>query len=243
VDWLTAKETGTETSKRWTVSFGEDVGIWRDGWTPTCFGAPTQYEDANYYIGNDLNTFAHVNLAILSHSFAALVDGSNVVGNAGIGLDKAAALYGKAMLTQSTSFEEAFEALESSCDELVGQPLVDMRDGSTALTEAISANDCCSLLQVANHAMAKVAVVDCTVVGVDPNSSGASSTQLFGTSWLLYYYKWILHSILLALLLLLVSWCRDYVLELERQHAVNKRRNEDAKDSISLLVNRAGDRR
>ena len=76
--------------------------------------------DAEYHCDTDDGGGVHSNSGVPNHGYALLVDGgtSNGVTITGIGLDKAAAIYCRAMTayqTPTTDFADHADALEASC--------------------------------------------------------------------------------------------------------------------------------
>ena len=111
---------------------GEDSpafgGAIRDMWNPTCYGDPGKVSDAEYYCAADDGGGVHSNSGVPNHGYALLVDGGtyNGVTVPGIGLDKAAAIYWRAMTdyqTPTSDFADHADSLEASCTDLVGKPI------------------------------------------------------------------------------------------------------------------------
>jgi Zn-dependent metalloprotease len=117
-------------SFRWLM--GEDSpafnGAIRDMWVPTCYGDPGKVSDAQYFCATDDNGGVHSNSGVPNHGYALLVDGGTYNGQTvtGIGLDKAAAIYFRAMTvyqTPTSDFGDHADALAASCRDLTGQPI------------------------------------------------------------------------------------------------------------------------
>lgn len=122
------------TGQRWQV--GEDVqgfnqpalGILRDMWTPTRFGDPDKVSATQYACGSGDGGGVHTNSGVPNHAFAMLVDGKTFNGQtvAAIGFTRALAIYYRAMTvyqTPTTDFVQHAVALQTSCNDLIGQPL------------------------------------------------------------------------------------------------------------------------
>ncbi|KAB8140157.1 hypothetical protein F8S13_25265 [Chloroflexia bacterium SDU3-3] len=141
-----------EASYRWLV--GEDATAFgsalRDMWNPSCLGDPSRVSDANYYCGTADSGGVHTNSAVPNHGYALLVDGGSYNGQTvvGLGLVKAAHIYWQAQTayqTPVTEFADHADALEQSCQDLIGQPLKDLSTapgGSGISAEVIAASDC-----------------------------------------------------------------------------------------------------
>jgi Zn-dependent metalloprotease len=117
-------------SFRWLM--GEDTpafgGAIRDMWVPTCYGDPGKVSDAEYFCATDDSGGVHSNSGVPNHGYALLVDGGTYNGQTvtGIGLDKAAAIYFRAMTvyqTPTSDFGDHADALAASCRDLTGQPI------------------------------------------------------------------------------------------------------------------------
>ena len=130
-------------SSRWMI--GEDSagfgGAIRDMWSPTCIGAPGKVSDAEYVCDAEDNGGVHTNSGVVNHSYALLVDGGtyNDVTVEGIGLDKAANIYFRAQnnyLTFNSQFPDLADALEQSCQDLVGQPINELSTDPDDVTAA-----------------------------------------------------------------------------------------------------------
>ncbi|MDP3857230.1 MAG: M4 family metallopeptidase [Stagnimonas sp.] len=106
----------------------------------------------NYYCGTGDGGGVHTNSGVPNHAFAMLVDGRpneidastfNNVPVAKIGMTKAAAIYFHAEThyqTPTTNFPQHADALEASCDDLIG---AELRDVTGAVSdEEITVADC-----------------------------------------------------------------------------------------------------
>ncbi|MGH9905145.1 MAG: M4 family metallopeptidase, partial [Pyrinomonadaceae bacterium] len=120
--------------QRWQM--GEDVptlsaqqlGILRDMWNPTNYGDPDKVSSVNYACGSGDGGGVHTNSGVPNHAYAMLVDGKTFNGQtvAGIGFDRALAIYHRAMTvyqTPTTDFAQHADALEASCNDLIGQTI------------------------------------------------------------------------------------------------------------------------
>ncbi len=151
---VTIKDAGGTRfdSYRWLIGEKSDGfgGAIRDMWAPTCYGDPGKVSDAEYKCSEDDNGGVHGNSGVVNHSYALLVDGGtyNNVAVTGIGLDKAANIYYRAQteyLTPVSGFPELADALEDSCDDLVGQPINQLStaaDDTQTATDLITSADC-----------------------------------------------------------------------------------------------------
>ena len=145
----------TVDSFRWLMgekatAFG---GAIRDMWAPTCAGDPGKVSDAEYHCSIDDAGGVHSNSGVPNHGYALLVDGGTFNGQAvtGIGLDKAAAIYFRAMTvyqTPTTDFKDHADALLASCTDLVGRPInrLTVAPNATPTPAApVTAADCASI--------------------------------------------------------------------------------------------------
>ncbi|HEX6128814.1 MAG TPA: M4 family metallopeptidase [Candidatus Limnocylindria bacterium] len=144
-----------EDSYRWLM--GEDATAFgsaiRDMWTPTCKGDPGKVTDAEYHCAASDGGGVHSNSGVPNHGYALLVDGGTYNGQAitAIGLVKASHLYWRAQAvyqTPTTNFNDHADALQASCQDLIGVGLEGLSTSSTPAGpsgEAISADDCASV--------------------------------------------------------------------------------------------------
>lgn len=151
---------------RWVL--GEDMSeaaaglLLRDMWDPDNFGVNLRLlglnlqllstpspgsviTSENYYCGTSDNGGVHTNSGVANHAYAMLVDGKEFNGYTipKIGLIKAAHIYFQAEThhqTPTTNFAQHADALEQSCQELIGEPLNDVFGNVSE--EKISAADC-----------------------------------------------------------------------------------------------------
>jgi Zn-dependent metalloprotease len=145
----------TEDSYRWLM--GEDStafgGAIRDMWAPTCMGDPGKVTDAQYHCATTDGGGVHSNSGIPNHGFALLVDGGTYNGHTvnAIGMVKAAHLYWRAQSayqTPTTDFNDHADALQASCQDLIGDPLEGLSTTSTpagASGQSITAADCAAV--------------------------------------------------------------------------------------------------
>ncbi len=142
-------------SYKWLM--GEDAtafgGAIRDMWSPTCYGDPGKVSDAEYFCSTDDGGGVHSNSGVPNHGYALLVDGGDYNGQSvtGIGLDKSAAIYFRAMTryqTVFTDFEDHANSLESSCADLTGtqvNALTVTPNATPTVAGTITADDCASV--------------------------------------------------------------------------------------------------
>ena len=136
-----------DNSVRWLM--GEDSsgfgGAIRDMWNPTCYGDPGKVTDAEYFCGEGDQGGVHSNSGVPNHAYALMVDGGNYNGfsGTGLGLTKSAHIHWAAqnMLTPSSAFVDHADALETSCNTLIGINLNGLVDGLPS-GEVITASDC-----------------------------------------------------------------------------------------------------
>jgi Zn-dependent metalloprotease len=142
--------------QRWLI--GEDVvsiGPIRNMWDPTEFGDADKVSSGNYACGSADGGGVHSNSGVPNHAFAIIVDGKNFngVNVQGVGLTRALHIYFRAMTvyqTPTTNFALHSQAVQASCNDLIGQPLnsfsTDSENGSPS-GEVITVEQC---QQVAN---------------------------------------------------------------------------------------------
>lgn len=139
----------TDNSTRWLL--GEDAvggitGALRDMWNPNCYANPGKVNDPAYYLCSTAdNGGVHINSGIPNHAFALLVDGGTYNGQTvtPIGLTKASHIYYRAATVyqhQSSDFPDHADAIEQSAQDLIGQNLASLTDG-TPSGEIITAAD------------------------------------------------------------------------------------------------------
>ena len=144
-----------EDSYRWLM--GEDAtafgGAIRDMWAPTCKSDPGKVSDPEYHCATSDGGGVHSNSGVPNHGFALLVDGGTYNGHTvnAIGPVKAAHLYWQAQSayqTPTTNFNDHADALQASCQDLIGVPLEGLSTTSTPAGpsgQAITANDCAAV--------------------------------------------------------------------------------------------------
>lgn len=136
---------GEDVSYRWLLGETSSLGVIRDMWNPTCHGNPGKVSDtAFYHCASTDSGGVHINSGVPNHGFALLVDGGTYNGQtvAAIGLTKAAHLYFHASTTyqvEDSDFADHADALEASCDDLLGASLPSLTGGPP---EVIGATDC-----------------------------------------------------------------------------------------------------
>jgi len=150
----------TADSYRWLVGENSEAfgGAIRDMWNPTCFANAARVLDADNYtcgpLANDQGG-VHSNSGVPNHAFAMLVDGGTSNGQTigALGMNRTSAIYWHAMTTYqtpTTDFVDHADAIEQSCQDLIGAPLFDIATGAPS-PEVISSSDCD---QVANAMLA-----------------------------------------------------------------------------------------
>ena len=144
-----------EDSYRWLM--GEDStafgGAIRDMWAPTCQADPGKVSDPQYHCAASDGGGVHSNSGIPNHGFALLVDGGTYNGHTvnAIGVVKAAHLYWQAQSvyqTPTTNFNDHADALQASCQDLIGVPLEGLSTTDTPAGpsgQAITTNDCAAV--------------------------------------------------------------------------------------------------
>lgn len=147
---------GTDTTYRWLM--GEDSspesfnGAIRDMWNPTCYSDPGKVTDTAYYAcGTGDSGGVHTNSGVPNHGFGLLVDGGTYNGQTvePIGITRAAHIYFRAQAVyqvEDSDFADHADALEMSCQDLVGQPLSALTGGPSA--ETIGAADCAQVTKM-----------------------------------------------------------------------------------------------
>ena len=136
-------------SKRWLI--GEDSpafgGAIRDMFDPTCHANPGQVSDTlHYQCGDADNGGVHNNSGVPNHAYALLVDGGVFNGQSvrALGYNKTAAIYWRAMSVYqvpTTKFADHADALEQSCDDLIGAKLYDLHSGKVS-GDVIDSGNC-----------------------------------------------------------------------------------------------------
>jgi Thermolysin metallopeptidase, alpha-helical domain len=128
----------------------------RDIFHPSCAEQPDTVAAIQCLGGDEVPApandfgFVHGNSGPPAAAFAWLVDGGTFVGvdaGDGIGVARALNIYARALTrhhTQTSTFAEHALALTLACDELVGEPLVDPKNGNEA-SERIDSDHCAVL--------------------------------------------------------------------------------------------------
>lgn len=150
---LTINSAGApENSYRWLM--GEDSsafgGAIRDMWAPTCKSDPGKVSDTQYQCTASDSGGVHTNSGVPNHGFALLTDGGTYNGQtvSGLGLVKAVHIYWRAQSvyqTPTSNFVDHADALETSCNDLIGVPLEGLSTASTPAGpsgQSITAADC-----------------------------------------------------------------------------------------------------
>lgn len=144
-----------ENSYRWLM--GEDATAFgsaiRDMWSPTCKSDPGKVTDTEYHCATSDGGGVHTNSGVPNHGFALLVDGGTYNGQTvnAIGMTKAAHLYWRAQSvyqTPTTNFVGHADALQASCQDLIGVPLEGLSTSSTPAGpsgQSITAADCAAV--------------------------------------------------------------------------------------------------
>jgi hypothetical protein len=156
---LTEGDYYKDRGSRWVV--GEDLSeavaavLLRDMWDPDDFPVPSPgsvITSENYYCSTGDNGGVHTNSGVANHAYAMLVDGRpnekddstfNNVPIAKIGMTKAAHIYFWAEThyqTPTTNFAQHADALEQSCQDLMGAALNNVLGEPSG--ETITAADC-----------------------------------------------------------------------------------------------------
>ena len=150
-----AGSSAPEDSYRWLM--GEDStafgGAIRDMWSPTCQADPGKVTDPQYHCATSDGGGVHSNSGVPNHGFALLVDGGTYNGRTvnSIGMVKAAHLYWRAQSvyqTPTTNFNGHADALQASCQDLIGVQLEGLSTSSTPAGpsgQAITATDCAAV--------------------------------------------------------------------------------------------------
>ena len=174
-------------SYRWlmgekSTAFG---GAIRDAWMPTCYGDPGKVSDVEYYCASDDGGGVHSNSGVPNHGYALLVDGGtyNGVTVAGIGLDKAAAIYFRAMTayqTPTTDFTDHADSLEAACSDLIGQPVNKLTvepNATPVVAGTVAASDCASVHAMTQAVELRKDPVQCNFQPMlDPNAPSVCGT-------------------------------------------------------------------
>ena len=170
---VTMKDAGGDRSDSYRWLIGEDATAFgsaiRDMWTPTCMGDAGKVSDAEYYCGTDDGGGVHSNSGVSNHAYALLVDGGSFNGFDinGIGLEKAAAIYFKAMTdfqTPTTDFEDHADALDAACTALTGTQVKELTvtpNATPGVAGTIQATDCAQVAAVSDAVEFRKAPTQC----------------------------------------------------------------------------------
>jgi bacillolysin len=126
------------------------AGILRDMYTPTAFGNPDKVSSTLYSCGSGDSGGVHNNSGVPNHAYSLAVDGGTFNGQTitGIGLTRAAAIWFRAesvYQTPTTNFAAHQQAIETSCNDLIGQTLYVLKTDTPSRTiapETITAAHC-----------------------------------------------------------------------------------------------------
>jgi Zn-dependent metalloprotease len=144
-----------EDSYRWLM--GEDATAFgsaiRDMWAPTCKADPGKVTDGEYHCDVSDGGGVHTNSGVPNHGYALLVDGGTYNGHTvnAIGMVKAAHLYWRAQSvyqTPTSDFVDHADALQASCQDLIGDPLEGLSTTSAPAGpsgQSITAADCAAV--------------------------------------------------------------------------------------------------
>jgi hypothetical protein len=164
----------TDPSLRW-VQGEEDVIVIRDMWNPNCLGDPAKVSDPLYWCSFDDDGGVHINCGVTNLAYALLVDGGSFNGRTvqAIGLTKATHIYWRAMANYQvhlTDFAMHADAVELSCQDLIGQDLTDLITGATS-SEVMTASDCTQLAEaLAATEMRQMPPCDPIITVLDPDA-------------------------------------------------------------------------
>jgi Zn-dependent metalloprotease len=194
---ITMKDAAGDRGDSYRWLMGEDStafgGAIRDMWSPTCYGDPGKVSDAQYYCASDDGGGVHSNSGVPNHGYALLVDGGtyNGVEVKGIGLDKAAAIYWRAMTayqTPTSDFADHADALEASCQDLVGRPINRLTTAAQAAAQpaqSVRTSDCAQVKNIVAAVELRQDPVQCNFKPLlDPNTptlcgEGGTETQVW----------------------------------------------------------------
>jgi Zn-dependent metalloprotease len=147
--------SAAEDSYRWLVAEDSTAfgGAIRDMWSPTCQADPGKVTDSQYHCFTSDAGGVHTNSGVPNHGFALLVDGGTYNSHTvdAIGLVKAAHLYWHAQSAYqvpTTDFNDHADALQASCQDLIGVPLEGLSTSSTPAGpsgQSFTAGDCAAV--------------------------------------------------------------------------------------------------
>jgi len=120
-------------------------------WRPECLDNPGKVTSSDYHCTEDDGGGVHTNSGVPNHAFAIIVDGGNFNGQSmtGLGLTKASHIYWRAQSlyqTSTTKFVDHADAIEQSCQDLIGVALNDITTAGPPWpgvgSETITSGDC-----------------------------------------------------------------------------------------------------
>lgn len=133
IDLGSAAGTGDDSAPvRWEMGEDLPIGAIRNMMNPNLYGDPAKMSDVNFVCRtqgwtnpSDDSGGVHSNSGVPNHAFALMVDGGTFNGKtvAAIGIAKAAKVQYRALstyLTSGSGFNDAFDALNQSCADLIG---------------------------------------------------------------------------------------------------------------------------
>jgi len=131
-------------------NFGLVAGL-RDALNPNCRSHPRINGDQFFYCGEADNGGVHSNSGVPNQGFSLLAVGGtlNGVQVQGIGIERAMHIHGRAMLvynTEDMTFLQHARALQSACEDLVGQPLSSFTTPGAVLDTLIDTPTCGSVV-------------------------------------------------------------------------------------------------
>jgi Zn-dependent metalloprotease len=160
---------GTDPSARWLM--GEDStatgleGALRDMWEPNCYVNPNRVSDPMYHCASSDNGGVHINSGVDNRAFSLLVDGGthNGVSVGAIGMTKATHIWYRAKVAYqfpATTFADHADALEQSCDDLIGKNLRSLTTG-TLSGQKITSGNCRQVKRAMQAVEMRLAPVQC----------------------------------------------------------------------------------
>ncbi len=137
IDLLTATPLplADTPANRWLVGEDLPIGAIRDMEDPTVFSNPGRMSDVQWFWCDTTTDGGgvHTNSGVPNHAYQLMVDGGTYNGHTvtGIGLEKAVQIQYRALywyLSSSSGFLDAFNALNQSCNDLVGSAGITFAD-------------------------------------------------------------------------------------------------------------------
>jgi hypothetical protein len=174
----------TDDSVRWLQAEDTVFNGVRDLWNPGCFGDPGRVLDGKYWCSAVDQGGVHANAGVPNHGFALIVDGGSYNGRtiSGIGTTKAAHIYWRAMSVHQVSYTDFAihaDALELSCQELIGVELSGLESGPPS-GEHITGSDCVQVAESMLAIEARAIPTQCKfppILASDPPQLGAVSVS------------------------------------------------------------------